>query len=228
VEISLKNIWEWVTRSIVFILVVSVVFGVGGFIYNSYFVSPTYAAGVKFYASGMETAPTIGNSVAPQYVEFLNVNEFNEMVSKDLLADTGVDLTPKEVSSMLSFSSVVEDTSSFFVVVRASDPNLAYNVALSVAEKAPEQVDSFADVGVLEVIENPTLPTFPEGAGSLKVALIAFVLGFVLASFAVVLKEVLDNSIKTPDEITQLFDIPVFGTVPDFSSSNKNNKKGDK
>ena len=224
-EISLKNIWEWITKSIVFVLVISLIFGIGAFIYNSYFVEPVYVAGVKFYASGMETAPTLGNSVAPQYVEFLNVNEFYEMVSKDLHADTGVDLAPKKIANMLKFSSVVEETSSFFVTVSASDPNLAYNVALSVAEKAPQQVDGFADVGVLEVIENPTLPTVPTGAGSLKIALIGLILGFLFASFLVVLKEVLDNSIKTPDEITQLFGIPVFGTVPDFSADNKKGEK---
>lgn len=224
-EISLKTIWDLITRAIVFVLAVSIVFGIGAFVYNSYFVEPSYVANVKFYASGMETSPTLGNSVAPQYVEFLNVNEFYEMVSKDLLADTGVDLPPKEVAAMLSFSSVVEETSSFFVSVNASDPNLAYNVALSVAEKAPEQVDGFADVGVLEVIENPTLPTFPTGASSLKVGLIGLILGFLFGSFLVILKEFLDNSIKNPDEITQLFDIPVFGTVPDFS---ENGKKGGK
>ncbi len=222
-EISLKILWDLITRAIVFILVVSIVFGVGAFIYNSYFVAPTYTANVKFYASGMETSPTLGTSVAPQYVEFLNVNEFYEMVSKDLLEDTGVNITPKEISSMLKFSSVVEETSSFFVNVYASDPNLAYNVALSVAEKAPEQVDSFADVGVLEVIENPTLPTFPTGSSSLKVAIVGLILGFIVGCFLVLLKEFLDSSIKSPDEITQLFDIPVFGTVPDFS---ENNKKG--
>lgn len=222
-EISLKNIWEWITKSIVFVLVISIAFGVGAFVYNSYFVEPTYIAGVKFYASGIESSPMLGNSVAPQYVEFLNVNEFNEMVSKDLLADTGMDLTPKEISGMLSFSSVVEETSSFFVTVKASDPNLAYNVALSVAEKAPQQVGGFSDVGVLEVIENPTLPTVPSGAGSLKYAMIGVILGFMFASFLVVMKELFDNSIKSPDEITQLFGIPVFGSVPDFSA---NDKKG--
>lgn len=224
-EFTLKNIWDLLSKAIVFILVVSIVFGIGAFVYNSYFVSPVYSTGVKFYASGMETTPTLGTSVAPQYVEFLNVNEFYEMVSKDLLEDTGVDLTPKQIASMLNFSSVVEETSSFYVTVRAEDPNLAYNVALSVAEKAPEQVDSFADVGVLEVIENPTLPTFPVGSSSLQVAFVGLVLGFFLACIAVVLREVLDNSIKSPDEITQLFGIPVFGTVPDFSG---NNKKGER
>ncbi len=220
-EISLRDIYEWITKSIVFVLVIAIAFGVGGFVYNSYFVEPTYVATVKFYASGNDNSPLLGNSVAPQYVEFLNVNEFYEMVSKDLFADTGIDMTPREISRMLSFSSVVEETSSFFVTVKFSDPSLAYNVALSIAEKAPEQVNGFSEVGALEVIENPTLPTAPTSPGSLKIAILGFVLGFVFAAFLVVLKELLDNSLKTPEEITELFGIPVFGSVPDFSMGDK-------
>ena len=55
----------------------------------------------------------------------------------------------------------------------------------------------------------------------LKMAVVGVVLGFVFASLLVVLKELLDNSIKSPDEITQLFGIPVFGSVPDFSGDEK-------
>ncbi len=220
-EITLKNLWDWIMKGIVFILVVALLFGIGTFAYNKYFVSPMYRASVKFYASGMENTPTLGESVAPQYVEFLNVNEFYEMVSKDLLAVAGSNLSPKEIAGTLSFSSVVEETSSFFVRVTTPDPNLSYNIALSVAKMAPEQVDSFADVGALEVIENPTLPTSPEGAGALKTAFMGILAGFVLGAGLVVLKELLDNRIKTSDEITALFGIPVFGVVPDFSAGGK-------
>lgn len=211
-------------KGIVFILILSLLFGIGTFAYNKYFVEPSYQAGVKFYASGMENTPTLGESVAPQYVEFLNVYEFYEMVAKDLLADTGTNLAPKEIARTLSFSAVVEETSSFFVRVNTADPNLSYNIALSVAEMAPERVGSFADVGELEVIENPTLPTAPEGAGALKAAVMGLLAGFVIGAGIVVLKELLDNRIKTSDEITSLFGIPVFGVVPDFAG---NGKKGE-
>lgn|GEM_PF-1472404 len=228
-EISLKNIWEWITKSIVFIIVVAIIFGIGGYVYNQYFVDPVYEARVKFYANGlgtMENNPEYGVAVAPQYVEFLNGEAFQEIVSKDLLKDTGVNLSPAEIAGMLSFSSVVEETSTFYATVHSSDPKLAYNVALSVAEKAPERVKKIVnDGGELTATEFPKLPTHSIGSSSLKIALLGALLGFFLAAFAVVLKEIFDNSIKTPDEITQLFDIPVFGTVPDFSA---NNKKGEK
>ena len=222
IEISLEDLWDWIMKGIVFILAIAILFGAAAFAYNKYFVAPVYSASVKFYASGIETSPTLGQSVAPQYVEFLNVNEFYELVSKDLKRTSGMEISPKQIAAMLSFSSVVEDTSSFFVKVVALDPNTAYNVALSVAAMGPEQVQGFSDVGALEVIEKPQLPTSPVGAGAVRGAIIGFVIGFILASGIVILKEILGNRIKNPDEITELFGIPVFGVVPEFSSTNKN------
>ncbi|MBR5294959.1 MAG: hypothetical protein IKU24_00035 [Clostridia bacterium] len=221
VEITLKNLLDWIVKGIAFILVIAILFGTGAFFYNKYFVDPVYSASVKFYASGIESVPTLGQSVAPQYVEFLNVHEFYEMVSKDLLTNTNMEISPKEISSLLSFSSVVEETSSFFVQVTATDPEKAYHVALSVAKMGAERVASFSDVGALEIIENPTMPTVPEGAGAAKSAVLGAVVGFVLAAAIVVLKEIFDNRIKGPDEITEIFKIPVFGVVPDFSETGK-------
>lgn len=222
VEITLKNLWDWVMKGIAFILVFTILFGVGSFFYSKYFVDPKYATSVKFYASGIEAAtPTWGQSVAPQYVEFLNVHEFYEMVSKDLLTTMDAEISPKEIASLLSFSAVVEETSSFFVKVTAKDPDVAYQVALSVAKMGPERVSGFSDVGALEVIENPTMPTSPLGAGAAKSAVLGAVVGFVLSAAIVILKELLDNRIKGPDEITELFKIPVFGVVPDFSETGK-------
>ncbi len=220
-EITLKNLLDWIVKGIAFILVITILFGTGAFFYNKYFVDPVYATSVKFYASGIESSPTLGQSVAPQYVEFLNVNEFYEMVSKDLITSSEIEISPKEIASLLSFSSVVEETSSFFVTVTATDPDKAYHVALSVAKMGAERVSGFSDVGALEVIENPTMPTSPIGAGSLKAAIVGALIGFVLSCAIVVLKELLDNRIKSPEEITEIFKVPVFGVVPDFSESAK-------
>ncbi len=225
VEITLKNLWDWIVKGIAFILVIAILFGAGSFFYNKYFVNPEYATSVKFYASGIESVPTLGQSVAPQYVEFLNVHEFYEMVSKDLLTNANMEISPNEIASLLSFSAVVEETSSFFVTVTAPDPDKAYQVALSVAKMGAERVSSFSDVGALEVIENPTMPTAPVGAGAAKSAVLGAIVGFILAAAIVVLKEIFDNRIKGPDEITELFKIPVFGIVPDFSETGKKGEK---
>lgn len=221
-EITFKNLTDWIIRGIALILAVSLLFAVAAFIYTSYFVAPVYQARVKFYASGFDTVnPSANVTMTPQYVEFLNVNEFFEMVSKDLLESTGTDLTPKAIAGMLQFSSVIEDTSSFYVTAKASDPNLAYNIALSVAKQGPERAKQFLDVGELQRISDPTLPSAPSGKSPLENAVLGFVIGFVLAAAVVILKEILDNRIEGPDEIAELFHLPILGIVPDFSVGEK-------
>ena len=42
-----------------------------------------------------------------------------------------------------------------------------------------------------------------------------------LSVFLVIMKELLDNNIKTSEEITELFGLPVLGVVPDFSNQEK-------
>ncbi len=218
-EITFKNVVEWILKGITFVLVVSILFGIGAFVNNKYFTDPVYSTSIKFYASGIESSVAVKKSVTSQYVEFLNVNEFYEMVAADLLEESGRDVNPKTISSCLSFSSVVESTTSFFVTVNAADPNLSFDIARSVAKCAPKQVEGFSEAGVLEVIGNPVLPTSPSSPSALRSALVGLLLGFVVASTLIVLKEILDNRIKSPDEITSLFGIPVLGIVPDFSAA---------
>lgn len=224
-EISLKNVIDWLVKSLAFILVITIVFGLGGFLYTKYFVAPSYTASVKFYASGTEESTQYQmshyQSVAHQYIEFLNINEFYDMVSRDLLEETGTEISPKAISSRIGFSSIIEETSSFFVIVTANDPNLTYSIAQSVARKAPEQIESFQQVGALEVVSNPVMPSAPSGPNLAKNTILSLAFGLVLSAAIVILREMLDNRIKSADEISELFGLPVFGVIPDFSAGDK-------
>lgn len=229
-EITVKKLFDWIRKGFLFVLIVSILFGTGFFVYTKYFVQPTYRAQVKFYASG--TLEDLSGTqsvyladyyrdVAPQYVEFLNVNEFYEMVAKKLQEEGHATLTPKEVSSCVKISNIIEDTSSFYVVVETGNPALTYNVAMAVAELAPKQIENFENVGILEVLSNPVMPSAPSGPNVMRNAILGFLFGALLSAFLVVLKELTDNRIKTPDEITELFGLPIFGIVPDFNGGDK-------
>lgn len=227
-EITIKNLLDWVMRGIVLILVTAILFGCAAFVYTKYFVTPTYEANVKFYASSSaenknQLLAEYYRSVAPQYVEFLNVTEFYEMVSKKLEEETGQLLTPKQISSHIRFSSIIAETSSFFTVVKSSDPNLTYQIAKAVAELAPKRISNFENVGALEVLSYPQIPVAPSGPSVSRNVLLGVLIGLVLSAAFVIIKEFSDNRIRTAEEIGEFFGIPVIGSVPDF---NANEKKG--
>ncbi len=228
VEITIKDLLTWVMRGIVLILVTAILFGSVAFVYTKYFVAPTYEAEVKFYASSSaenknQLLAEYYRSVAPQYIEFLNVTEFYEMLSKKLQEETEQILTPKQISSCIRFSSIIADTSSFFVLVKTTDANLTYQIAKAIAELAPERISNFENVGALEVLSNPRMPVSPSGPSLSRNVLLGVILGLVLSAGFVIIKEITDNRIRTAEEIGEFFGLPVFGSVPDFSA---NEKKG--
>ena len=226
-EITLKDLLDWMVKGIVFILVFTILFGAVAFCYTKYFVEPTYTAQVKFYANADETNAytSLSESVAPQFVEFLNVNEFYELVSKDLAEETGVELSPREIGSTLAFSSVIEETSSFFVGITTTDPTLTYSIALSVAKMGPSQIANYENAGTLSVLSNPVMPTAPSGPNIVRNTFVGLVFGFILAAAIVILREITDNRIRSAEELSELFNLPLFGIVPDFSNSEKKGGK---
>lgn len=220
-EINLKDIFMYLKKGLVFILAMGILLGAAFFIYSKYWITPMYSSSVKFYASGEKSDLSDLNyslSVTPQYIEFLNVPEYFDMVSKQLQEENGIYLSAGEISRMISFSSVIQKTSSFYMNVRSQDPSLAYHVARALAKTAPERVNSFENAGALEVVSNPQLSSAPISPSISKNTLLGVFLGLILAAGIVILREVLDNRIRGAEEITELFGLPVFGVVPDFGT----------
>jgi succinoglycan biosynthesis transport protein ExoP len=69
---------------------------------------------------------------------------------------------------------------------------------------------------ILRVIEPATVPTKPVGPSKYLIILIAGVIGLGLALAAVYLLEFLDDTIKSPDDVSKLVDLPVIGFLADL------------
>lgn len=226
-EISLKTLLDWIMKGIVFIVVVTLLAGAGAFLYTKYFVSPTYRTEVKLCAASEESGNagiTYYKSVAPQYVELLNVTEFYKMVGEELLNTKQKAYDTAKIQRMVSFSGVVTDTSVFYARVTAGSPQEAYDVAVAVANCAPRRIRALRSGDTLMVASMPLMPTSPSSPNIRNNTVYGVLAGLILSIFLVVVKEMLDNNIKTSEEITELFGLPVLGVVPDFSNQEKEGK----
>jgi succinoglycan biosynthesis transport protein ExoP len=64
---------------------------------------------------------------------------------------------------------------------------------------------------ILQVIEPASVPTKPVGPSKLLIVLIAAAIGLVTSSGTAYLLEMLDDTIKTPEDVTRLLGLPVVG-----------------
>jgi len=66
---------------------------------------------------------------------------------------------------------------------------------------------------VLTVVESATLPTVPIGPNKGPIILLSVAIAFIIAAGAAYLLEYLDDTLKTPEDITRVLNLPVVGSL---------------
>ena len=133
---------------------------------------------------------------------------------RDKIADKlSSEVTSSQLKSMISCSQV-ESTLIFQVNVTSTSPQLASDVANTIAELAPDEIVRVLKVGGVEVVDYASVPTSPSSPNLAKSILIGFAVAFALAFIIFFTKELFDTRITRETDLTKDFDIPVLGTVP--------------
>lgn len=71
----------------------------------------------------------------------------------------------------------------------------------------------------LEIVERARIPTAPTGASTLSTTLLGAIVGLALAWGGVLLIEYLDDTLRSPDQVTQAIGLPVVGVVNRFGKT---------
>ncbi len=72
-------------------------------------------------------------------------------------------------------------------------------------------------MNILTIIEQAVLPTVPIGPNKSMIILLSGAIGLMLAAGAAYLLEYLDDTLKSPEEITRLVNLPVIGQISEMS-----------
>ena len=80
-------------------------------------------------------------------------------------------------------------------------PKLAKEIADAVRESASVQITQITDADAVNMVEEGNLPKNPTSPNTMKNAMLGGILGIFLALGAIVLIYILDDTIKTPDDV---------------------------
>jgi capsular polysaccharide biosynthesis protein len=104
------------------------------------------------------------------------------------------------------------------VSVQSTDAALASNIANSIANVFSEDIPELMNVDNVKVLSVSGIPTTPVSPNILLNTAIAAVVGFLLGVGLAFLREVLDRRIRTEEQVQQILDLPVLGSIPDIDS----------
>lgn len=223
VELLLRLLERW--KSIVVgALVGAVVMG----IYSFMFATPLYEATSKLYVlSASDSAINlsdlqIGSYLTNDYTEVFNTWEVHEIVRQNL----GLTIERDQLSKMLRVSNP-GDTRVLALTVSNSDPTLAAAIANEYASVAKQYISATMKTDEPTDFSEALVPKNPVSPNKTRNVALGFILGaFVVCAFVVV-QFLLDDKIKTSEDIRKYIGIPVLAVIPENDGAEKAANKKD-
>lgn len=145
----------------------------------------------------------------------------SRVVAEEVLASGGLDMTIGELMAKIE-TAPVRDTMLIEIAVSDADPVQAALLANKTADVFIERVTEITLVDNVKVVDKAIAPFAHAQPNERLNIIIAGVLGFMVATGLVFLREFLDQTIKTSDDVSRYLDLPVLGSI-----AKMNNKEHD-
>ena len=228
IEIDLQRLVNAVMNKSWLVGIVAVVCAVVAFLGTFFFITPMYESSVMFYVNNSslslgDAAMSIttgdisaSRGLVKNYIIILNTRE----TLNDVIDYADSDLTYKELKGMIS-AEAVESTEIFEVVVTSSSPKEAEEIANAIAYILPKRISTIIEGTSAKVVDSAVLPSRPSSPNYTKNTLIGFVFGLMLTVAVIVMRDLVDITVRTEEDLQRVCKHPVLAAVPDMLAPSK-------
>ena len=200
------------------ILFTAFYFAAFSFLGTYFFIQPTYTSTTRIYVVNQATDNKNLSAQDLQAGTYL-VNDYKEIItSNDVLSevikDEKLNLSEAELSKMVSVN-IPTDTRLISISVKAKTGQDAQVLANKVREVASKKIKTVTKVEDVTTLEEAKLPSSPSSPNIKRNVLLGAILGGFVAIVAVLVREVLDDRIRRPEDVEDVLEMTLLGIVPD-------------
>lgn len=183
-------------------------------VWSFFFMTPVYEATTKLYVvSSKDSAINlsdlqIGNYLASDYQEVFSNWHVHEMVINRL----GLEYSYSELSDMIEVTNP-SDTRILYIQVTSTDPAEAQAMANTYAEVAQEFIAVKMETDEPNIFEEARLPIHPSAPNKTRNVILGFLAGAFLACAVIACRFIMDDRIRTADDIERYIGLPTLGVV---------------
>lgn len=214
-EIDLRELWFYLLDRWRIIAVAAVVGLIFATVYTFGVVTPMYQSTAKLYVLSSKDSVLnladmqIGNYLASDYQEVFKTWEVNEKVRTNL----GLDYSYGKLQSMVKISNPT-NTRILYITVTSPFPTEAATIANEYAKVVSEYISLTMATETPNTFSTALRPGGPISPNKTRSMLLGLMLGAFAATAILAAAFVLDDKIKTPDDITKYAGMPTLAIVP--------------
>ncbi|WP_024866481.1 YveK family protein [Butyrivibrio sp. FCS014] len=234
IEINLGELFSVLLGRAFLIISAGVFFGLAGLFISKFVMHPVYDSTTKIYILNKEENQTvtysdvqISTQLTQDYAELIKSRYVLEEVIQRLNL---VDMGYEDLADVLKVDTP-SDTRIVAITARDEDPLMAMQIANCIREVASEHITNVMDIDAINVAETANVPTRKSGPSVARWTVIAGFLGALAIAFFVILGYLLDDTIKSNDDVERYLGLSTLALVPlttEETDKKKSRKKSDK
>jgi len=218
--IDLREYFEIVKKhmgmiALITILAVTVSAAVSFFVLDPVYETSTTLMVNKAKEDTSRTVETQDIMLSRQLVTTYGEIAKSNVVLNSVIKELGLDMDSRQLSEKITITPVKE-TEIMRITVSDTEPKLASSIANTTAGIFMGEVSRIMKIDNVQIIDRAEVPKDPIKPNKLLNIAIAGVLGVMAGVFIAFLREYLDNTIKTPEDIEKHLDVQVVGMIPIF------------
>lgn len=226
IEIDLLEIFFLLKRRILIIILSIVVAGGAVGLYSNYFIDPVYESTARLYILTQSTSLTsladiqVGTSLTQDYKELIK----SRTVVEQVIENMGLSRSYSSVLKQLTITNP-SNTRIIVITVQDTDPELARVMADEFVDVSKQYISDIMVTKEPSVVEYGNSPMKPVSPNVMKNTLIGALLGLFLSVAVIVIIYMMDDTIKTTDDIEKYLGLNTLASVPLRQGEQKSKRK---
>lgn len=227
-EIDLREMFYAIRRRLAAIIAAGILMAAAAGAYTYFLVTPVYTSTSSMLVLTKETTLSsladlqMGSQLTNDYQVLITSRPVLEEVIDNLRLGIGY----RSLQGRISIENPT-DTRILVITVRDSDPETAKEIVNELAEVASEYIGDKMEVVPPKIIEEGEIATSKAGPNMKRNVMLGLFAGLALSAGLVVVMAILDDTIKSEDDISRYLGLPNLANIPDRKDfiTGKNGKK---
>lgn len=195
--------------------------------YTRFLVTPLYKAASSIYIVSASnnsvvnlTDLQIGAQLTADYRELM----YSRPLLEDVIENLDLETTTKKLSDMIEVTNT-SGTRILKITVTSPDPEQAADIANELVKQACIYLPQIMETDEPNLVERAIPPTVKSSPSYAKNIVLGGLLGVVLCCGVLVVQYLLDDTLKTPDDVVRYFGVQPLATIPEGSQGEGKKRK---
>ena len=224
VEIDLLQIWNIVKKNIVLIVSICILCCALGFSLAKFVLPKKYETTSKIIivkdTTDAQSSVTyndlqLSQKLATTYKQIIMSEAISDVVIKNLDLFNKYQIDTEEYNKIVKVTAE-DNTEVMSITVETTSPKLSAEIANEIVDVFMSKIYNIYDVKNVSILNKAKVPEKKSGPSGLKYTAIGGCIGLLISALVVMIKLLADTKVKTEDEVKEIFDYPIIGTIPDF------------